>query len=295
MEKAVLNKYLKAGRIGAQARALALKKARPGLNILELVEAVEDFIISKGARPAFPVNVSINELAAHYTPRPGDVRVIGPGNLVKIDLGVEVDGYIGDLAFTYCSEKNPLVDASWKALKAGIGAIRPGAEVGEIGAAIEKAVSGLGLGLIVNLTGHNLDQYIFHGGLSIPNVANDSSHALQEGDVIALEPFITESNGRVEETGVVEIYQYLQDRPVRMPSARKILQLARDSWHGLPFARRWLVREGITPIGASLALKQLESVNAIKPYPVLKEIEGKPIAQAEHTIIVLEKPIVTTE
>ncbi len=295
MERKIMEKYLKAGRIGARARELALKIAKPGLNILELAQAVEDLIIKSGGRPAFPVNISINELAAHYTPKADETRVIKPGELVKIDMGIEVEGYIGDLAFTYCSEKNPLIDAANKALASGIRVIRPGVTVGEMGRAIEKPVKDLGLGVIVNLTGHNLDRYIFHGGLSIPNVANDSGHALQDGDVIALEPFISESNGRVEETGVTEIYQYIQDRPVRLASARKILQLSRDKYHGLPFARRWLVKEGITPLGVSLALKQLEAVNAIKPHPVLKEISNKKIAQAEHTIIVGEKPIVITE
>lgn len=295
MEEHVKKNYLKAGKIGAQVRELALKTAKPGLNILELAEAIEGFILKSGARPAFPVNISINETAAHYTPKADETRLIEPGELVKIDMGVEVDGYIGDLACTYCSEKSPLVDAAKEVLAAGIGVIRPGVTVGEIGRAINARVKELGLGVIVNLTGHNLDRYIFHGGLSIPNTANDSMQELQDGQVVALEPFISESNGRVDETGVVEIYQYLQDRPVRLPSARKILQLARDSYHGLPFARRWLVGEGISPLGVSLALKQLEAVNAVKPYPVLKEISGKKIAQAEHTIIVSGKPIVTTE
>jgi methionyl aminopeptidase len=295
MEKEILEKYQRAGKIGAGARELALEKARPGLNILELAEAIEGFIIKSGARPAFPVNISINEIAAHYTPGADEKRTIQPGDLVKIDIGVEVEGYIGDLAFTYCPEKSPLIEAANKSVRAGIAVVRPGVTVGEIGRAIEESIKSLGLGVIVNLTGHNLDRYIFHGGLSIPNTANDSGQELQDGDAIALEPFIAESNGRVEETGVTRIYQYIQDRPVRLSSARKILQLARDQYHGLPFATRWLVKEGITPLGVSLALKQLEAVNAIKPYPVLKEIEGKKIAQAEHTIIVLERPVVTTE
>lgn len=294
MEKEVLEKYLKAGRIGAGARKLALGMARPGLNILEIARAIEDFITKGGGRPAFPVNISINELAAHYTPKADETRAIGPGDLVKIDIGVEVDGYIGDLAFTYCSEKSPLIEAAERAVRAGMAVIKPGVTLGEIGRAIEESVKALGLGIIVNLTGHNLERYVFHGGLSIPNTANSSGQELQEGMVAALEPFIAESNGRVEETGVTEIYQYLQDRPVRMPNARKILQLAREKYHGLPFARRWLVEEGISPVGVSLALKQLEAVNAVKPYPVLKEISGKRIAQAEHTIIVSDKPIVTT-
>lgn len=295
MEREILEKYLKAGKIGAGARELALCMAKPGLSILELALAIEDFIAKNGGRPAFPVNISINDAAAHYTPRADEKRVIAPGELVKIDIGVEVDGYIGDLACTYCSEKSPLIEAAEKAVRAGIAVVMPGVTVGEIGRAIEKAVRERGLGLIVNLTGHSLDRYTFHGGLSIPNTANDSGRALQEGDVIALEPFISESNGRVEETGVTEIYQYVQDRPARLDSARKILQLAREKYHGLPFARRWLVGEGISPLGVSLALKQLEAANAIKPYPVLKEISGKRIAQAEHTIIISEKPVVTTE
>lgn len=295
MEEEAMEKYLRAGRIGAGARELALDKARPGLNILELARAIEDFITESGGRPAFPVNISINEIAAHYTPRADEKRVIGPGDLVKIDVGVEVEGYIGDLAFTYCSGKNPLVDAANKALRAGMAVIKPGVTVGEIGRAIEETVKSLGLGVILNLTGHTLDRYVFHGEPSIPNTINDSRQELQDGMVVALEPFISGSNGRVEETGIKEIYQYLQDRPVRLPAARKILQLARDKYHGLPFARRWLIREGITPVGVSLALKQLEAVNATKPYPVLKEVSNKPIAQAEDTIIVSEKPIVTTE
>ncbi len=295
MEREIQEKYMRAGRIGAQARGLALNTAEPGLNLLELAQAIEDFITKSGGRPAFPVNISINELAAHYTPKADEKRVIEPGELVKIDLGVEVEGYIGDLAFTYCSEKSPLIEAAEKAVRAGISVIRPGVSVGEIGKAIEETVKDSGFGVIVNLTGHDLDRYIFHGGLSIPNMANDSGQTLEEGQVIALEPFISESNGRVEETGVVEIFQYIQDRPVRLPSARRILQLARDQYHGLPFARRWLIKEGISPLGVSLALKQLESVNAVNPYPVLKEISGKKIAQAEHTVIVSDKPIVTTE
>ncbi len=293
MEKAVLEKYRKAGRIAAEVRQEIEKKIRPGLKLLDLAGMIESLTEQKGGKPAFPVNISLNEIAAHYTPSAADTRVIEPGDLVKIDIGTHVDGYIGDLAFTYCSEKSPLIDCAWKVLENAVKIIKPGVSVAEISEVIENTVKGEGLGLIVNLTGHTLDKYVFHGSPSIPNVKNESEHVFKEGDVIALEPFITETNGFVKESGVTEIYRYLMDRPVRLTEARKILALARDEYHQLPFAKRWLYKK-ISPVKVSLALRQLEAVGALETYPVLKEAENKKIAQAEHTIIVAEKPIVTT-
>jgi methionyl aminopeptidase len=293
MEPEVLDKYVKAGRICSEIRESVLARIKPGMKLLELADFIEDSIREKGGEPAFPVNISINELAAHYTPSHNDEKAIEPGDLVKIDVGVHVDGYIGDMAFTYSSEKSPLIEAAQKALEEAIKIIRPNVTVGEIGETIEKTVESLGLGVIVNLTGHTLGKYMFHGSPNIPNVANPSNYHFKEGSVIALEPFITDTNSAVKESGVVEIYKYVMDRPVRLTEARKVLAMARDDWHGLPFAKRWLYRH-ISPIKVSLALRQLESVGAIESYPVLRSAENRPIAQAEHTIIVEEEPIVTT-
>ncbi len=293
MEPEVLEKYRKAGRICAEVKKEILPKMKPGMLVLELAESIENKIRKKGGEPAFPVNISINEVAAHYTPTLNDATKIGEGDLVKVDVGVHVDGYIGDMAFTYCSKPSPLIKGAEQVLEKAIGVIRPGVTVAEIGSAIEKAVSGLKLGVIVNLTGHTLQRFMFHGPPNIPNVSNNINHSFKEGDVIALEPFITESNGFIRESGTVEIYRYQMDRPVRLPEARKILAMARDQFHSLPFAKRWLYKT-ISPIKVSLALRQLEAVGALETYPVLKEVENKPIAQAEHTIIVEKEPIVTT-
>ena len=263
------------------------------MKILDLAEEIEGMIKSKGGTPAFPVNISINEVAAHYTPAFNDTREILPGDLVKIDIGVHVDGYIGDMAFTYCSEKNPLVRCSEQVLKNVEKIIRPGVSVAEIGEKIEDFVKSHGFGVIVNLTGHTLDKFIFHGSPSIPNIANNSTHTFREGDVIALEPFVAESNGYVRESGQTEIYRYLQDRPVRLPEGRKILDMAKNEYNSLPFCKRWLVKT-FSPVKVSLAMRQLESVAAVESYPVLREIENKPIAQCEHTFIVADKPIVIT-
>jgi len=294
MDKEVLEKYKRAGSICAESRKLAERMFRPGLSLLELADAIEANIRELGGEPAFPVNISINELTAHYTPSAQDQRSVEAGDLVKIDVGAHVDGYIGDMAFTLCSEpNNPLVKGAEKCLEAGIKAVEPGVTVAEISHVISDTAENAGLGVIVNLTGHTLDKYVFHGSPSIPNIKNNSTHQFKEGDVIALEPFVTDKNSIVKESGPTEIYSYAQDRPVRLAEAREILAIARDEYHKLPFAKRWLLKK-FSPIKVALALRQLEQAYAIQPYPTLREADGRPVAQAEHTIIVAKKPVVTT-
>ena len=295
MEQEVYDNYVKAGKVIARVEAEARKKLKPGAKILDIAESIETGIMDGGAQPAFPVNISINEVAAHQTPTHDDTRVIGEGDLVKIDIGAHVDGYIADRAFTYCSEENPLIKSVEKALDRAIKIIKSGLRISEIGTMIEKSVKDDGLGLIVNLTGHGLGRYKFHGDYSIPMIKNDNSQVLREGEVIALEPFVLEAAGHVKEAeSSVEIFRYLQDRPVRLLEARVILGMAREEYGSLPFAKRWLVKR-FPPVKVSLALKQLQAVNAIEKYAPLREIMNRPIAQAEHTIIVAREPVVTTQ
>ena len=293
MDAEILEKYKKAGRLAAQARNLAIGMCRPGVKLLDIAERAEEHIIRNGGRPAFPVNISVNDIAAHYTPMHGDGKVVEEEDLVKIDVGAHVDGYIGDTAATWSSGSHELVKAVERVLRDAIKVLRPGVTVGEIGSAIEGSAESQGVGLILNLTGHTLDRYVFHGQPAILNTSNDSRHAFREGDVIAIEPFTCHDNGHVKEGGVTEIYRFLQRRPVRLPEARRILELAEGDYRSLPFAKRWLYKE-VSPVKVALAMRQLESVMALEPYSVLREVSGMSIAQAEHTIIIQGKPLVTT-
>lgn len=294
MDSETLEKYKKAGEISKQVKKEVLEKIKPGMKILELAGFIEKRILELGGKPAFPVNIGINDITAHYTPQFNDSTIIKPGDIVKIDQGIHVDGWVADMAYTYCSGKNELIKAVEKTLEAGIKVIKPGVKISEISQAISEAAESAGFGVIVNLTGHGLDQYVIHGPPTIPNVKNDSQQVLKEWDVVALEPFVCETNGYVKESEPVEIFSFLQPRPVRLPEARKILDLASNEYNGLPFCKRWLVKKGFSPFKISFALKQLEISNSVKGYPVLREREGKRVAQAEHTIIVMEKPVITT-
>jgi len=296
-----LEKYLRAGKVLAAVREEALKKIiRPGAKILEVAEFIEKKILENGCKLAFPVNISIDDQAAHYTPTFNDSREIKEGELVKIDIGAHFDGYVADSASTYCSEKNFLVDDVEKIIETAIGALKPGLSVYEIAEAIDPVIKDLGIGLIVNLTGHGVDKDMFHAPPTIPSIKNKIAYKLEEGDCIAIEPFTVPTNGYVKESGTVEIYRYFQDRPVRSPDARQILDYIRKNFGPFPFAKRWLVRPvfdghaGFSPVKVSIVLKQLEIAGCLESHPVLKEVEGKKVAQAEHTIYIKDKPVVTT-
>ncbi len=135
----VLEKYREAGRILKIVRAEAADMIKVGNSLLEVAEFVENKTIELGGKPAFPCNISRNQEAAHATPpKAGDKDVFGK-DMVKLDLGVHVDGYIADSAITVDLSGNPdIVKASEDALAAAIDLIKPGVSTGEIGTAIEE-------------------------------------------------------------------------------------------------------------------------------------------------------------
>ncbi len=276
-EPDVLEKHRKAGQILADVRSEATKKVKVGGRLLDLAEDVERAIREQGGEVAFPVNISRNEEAAHATPSKDDASVFGK-DLVKLDIGVHIDGYIADTAVTVDLGKHEtLVNAANDALDAALDVVKSGVDIGEISAVIEKAIEGYGVLPVANLTGHGLERYTQHAPPSIPNRRIQSGVKLKEGQVVAIEPFASEGNGRVHEAGKVEIFSFVHMKPIRSPEARAILKQI-EGYKTLPFAKRWL--EGRVDLG----LKQLELAGIIRGYPVLKD-RGF-VSQAEDTIIV---------
>jgi len=295
MEKEILEKYLKAGKICQEAKGLARKELKPGLKVLDLAEKIEKLIKDRGAGIAFPVNLSINDIAAHYTPDINDTLTFQEGDLVKVDIGVHVDGYIGDTAFSVkLGEKShPLIEASKDALEQFIKTIRPGKTVGEMSKLVDEVVTSHGFNPIRNLAGHSVEQYMQHGGLSIPNGHISSNEEIKEDQVLGMEVFTTDGEGLVKESSPTLIYMFVQPKPVRLNESRKILELIFDEYKTLPFARRWLKHVG-SPVRLHLALKELVNRGALREYPPLREKSFGPVAQTEETIIVQDKPIITT-
>ena len=282
----VLDKYRGAGRILAEVREDAIERIKEGVSLLEVAEFVENSIREKGGEPAFPCNISRNEEAAHSTPSIDDKTVFGK-DIVKLDIGTHVDGYIGDSAVTVDLSGNNegLVKASEAALNEAIKIIRDGVSTVEIGEVIENTIREQGYKPVVNLTGHGLMKYNSHAPPTIPNVKYEHGVILRENDVVAIEPFATDAQGagKVVESGNAEIYSLIKAKPVRLREAKKLLEEIKK-YQGLPFAKRWLPRERL-----DLALRMLENTKGVlRDYPVLREEEKGLISQAEHTIIVKE-------
>jgi len=294
----MMEAYEKSGKIVSKVRKKAVDYVHSEMKILELVEFVEGNIVEMGGTIAFPCNVSINEITAHYTSPPGDETIIKNGDLVKIDLGAHVDGYIADSAVSVLvgddeteldSEKRELslnmIETAQEALQSAINTVRDGVELGEIGSAIEETIKNRGFNSVSNLTGHSMDRYILHAGISVPNIREQNHHKIEEGDVLAIEPFVTDGIGRVGDMNDAYIFRFLRERPMRMAQARKLLNMISTNYRNLPFSQRWLA-EQTNEKQLNMAMRQLISSRAIYPYHVLKEKSDARVAQAEHTVIV---------
>jgi len=283
MDEAALKKHKEAGRILVQVLDEARSMVDVGASLLDVAEAVETSIYRLGGKPAFPCNISLDRIAAHYTPSPGDESCFGE-QMIKIDAGVHVDGYIADSAITVdLSGHDRLVEASKAALDAAIDLVAPGVSTAEIGRVIEEVITGYGYRPVANLTGHGLDRYQAHAQPSIHNVAVDKGVMLEEGNVIAIEPFATDGAGRITEGPTTEIFGFSVRRPVRATAPRMLLKEIMDKYSTLPFARRWLKMERV-----DYALNQLLRSGVIHGYPILWEAEGALVSQAEHTLVILE-------
>ncbi len=292
-----LEDYLKAGKIASEVRENVRKKNWIGKTVFEICQEVEGEIIKRGAKCAFPVNTSINEVAAHYTAEPNDQRTINDTDLVKIDLGAQINGYIADTAVTVCYDPQfeNLVQAAEESLRNAMSVIKIGVKASDVGRTIEKTIKQYGCKPIVNLSGHSLEQYTIHAGKSIPNIWSIGSFSLSGDNAYACEPFVTtdEGLGFVKEGKTKNIFAMVTRKKTKDEKADKLLDYIWENFNMLPFALRWLVKEYEEKEAREL-LEILVKKKAVHSYPVLVEANGQRVAQAEHTFIPTESGVTIT-
>lgn len=283
-----LQHFKKAGDIAASIKKDAKSLVMPGESALDVAETIEKMIFDAGAQPGFPCNISINEVAAHFTPEANDTLLFGEKDVVKLDLGVAVEGCIADTAFSVdlSGEQDKLMDAARAAVEAGVAGIKPGVRNGAVGKLIEHEIRSRGFKPIENLTGHMIQPYTLHAGVEIPNVGSNASYEFEEGDVFAVEPFATTGAGRVVDQPQVEIFAVAGEGKLRMRSSRELLLGLVRRYFTLPFAERWLVAESKSKLLLSAAMRELLQAGCLHPYPVLREADRGLVTQFEHTVIV---------
>jgi methionyl aminopeptidase len=294
MDSKQMEKYVAAGKILASVLKKAKKEATAGRKLLDIALNIEKTVKGVAGEEgkgelAFPVNLSLNEAAAHYTPSGDDERVFEESDVLKVDVGVHVDGFIADGAFTINPDNKwaKLIEAAELALENALSIAKEGVEIGRIGAEIERTVKERGFNPVQNLSGHGLAQYNQHASPSIPNIASNDKRVLEEGNAYAFEPFATNGKGFVRESPRSEIFAVDEPRQVRNSYARKALGFVLEKYGELPFAERWVAKElKLSSFQRKIALRELLKAKCIRAFPVLREEEGKVVAQAENSFII---------
>ncbi len=284
--------YERAGKIAAECLEFGRKLIKINIPLLEVAEKIEKKIYDSNAKPAFPVNISINEVAAHFTPEINDSTIFKENDLVKLDVGVQVNGCIGDNAVTIdLGDNKELVKASEKALENAIKIIKPGIKLRDIGKEIQEAIQEFGFSPIRNLCGHQVEEYKQHAGLTIPNYDNGSDIEIEEGMIIAIEPFATTGEGVVVDGKQSGIFKLVQLKNTRNLEGRKIIKFVDENFKGLPFAKRWLKQFN----NLNFSLQTLERDNIIEEYRILVERGKGLVSQAEKTVLVKDKVKILTK
>lgn len=286
-----LEKFRLSGKILRETREEMRSYVEENMRCIDVCEKTEDLIREKGGKPAFPTNVSINEVAAHYTSPPGDTSTIPPGATVKVDLGVHVDGYVTDTAFTvaFNPEGKAMTATAELALKTVIDNIHGDMNLGNIGSLAETTIKNRGFRPISNLTGHSVGRYLIHAGTSIPSVSGYNPHKVKAGEVYAIEPFVTSPDAiaRVDDSPQKTIFRFQKAKSLKTAEAKKLAKYIETNFRTLPFAERWTIGV-LTKEKHAAAFKELVKSKSVMTYPVFVEASRKPVAQAEHTLLIKE-------
>jgi len=287
MDIETVEKYRLAGKIAREALKLGVEKIKENVTLLEVAQYVERTIYERGAKPAFPVNIAIDNVAAHFTPRETDSQLkFAKGNVVKLDVGVHVDGFIGDTAMTVevgTSNYTDMIKASKEALEIAIEMLGPGVDLSLVGEAIENHIKSKGFLPIENLTGHSLEKYNLHAGISVPNVKDSKSKKVEAGTVLAIEPFATNGAGHVDGKKCGNIYRLVRVRPVKTEDAKMLMDGISTHFNSLPFTDRWC---GSFTKKLDESLQILLRAGVISSYPILRDIGNGIVTQAEHTVMI---------
>ncbi len=288
---------VKAGKIAARVLREISEMAKPNEKLIRLCSHAEKKIVEYGGKPAFPTNVCVNNIAAHRTSPDSDSSTIPEFGLVKLDIGVHVNGHIADTALTVDIDGSleGFVAATEDALKEALELLRPDSFLGDLGKRIEKVIKAYGLRPIRNLGGHNITRFNLHAGKTVPNVTMRGTPKVEVGEYYAIEPYATSGSGKVIETDHIYIFSNVLDAKPMEGTTEKLRQYLRERYGPLPFAIRW-VKTKDEKVDVLSEFRMLLKHKAISGNPMLIEKSDRPVSMSEHTVFVSEHgPIVLTE
>ncbi|KZF25690.1 methionine aminopeptidase 2-like protein [Xylona heveae TC161] len=309
MNNDFLSDYRQGAEVHRQVRQWAQKWIKPGQSLTEIANGIEDSVRrlvghmgleegdAKIAGMGFPTGLSINHCAAHYTPNAGNKMILQEKDVMKVDIGVHVNGRIVDSAFTVAFDHtyDNLLEAVREATNAGVKEAGIDVRMSDIGASIQEVMESYEVQIggetfpvkcIRNLNGHTIGHHIIHGGKSVPIVKGGDQTKMEEGETYAIETFGSTGKGYVRDDGEVSHYSKIPDAPnvsLRLSSAKNLLNVINKNFGTLPFCRRYLDRLGQDKY--LLGLNNLVASGIVESYPPLCDIKGSYTAQYEHTLL----------
>jgi len=303
LDESMYNELREAAEVHRQCRHDIQKYIRPGVALIDIANQLETstktLLRANGLERGwgFPTGLSLNHIAAHFSPNGGDKTILKESDVLKVDFGTHINGRIIDCAFTvHFDEKyDPLVEAVKDATNTGIKVAGIDMRLGDIGGAIQEVMESYEIELdgktmpircIRNLNGHSIAPYKIHAGKSVPIINNHDQTKMEEGEMYAIETFGSTGRGNITEDGEVSHYMrsFTVDKPLaRSAGAVKLWNVIDKNFSTLAFCRRWL--DGLGQKNYMLSLKQLVDAGAVDPYPPLVENKGAYTAQFEHTIL----------
>ena len=299
MENKEIESYIEAGKISKEIKKFAKEIIKPKMKLIDIADAIDKKILELGGEFAFPVNLSLNEIAAHYTPSPDD-ETIAEG-ILKVDIGVAVDGYIADTAISIDLTENKrfseMIALNEEILKNATEKIRTKIKICDIGDSCQNTLekwnseNDESFSIIKTLSGHSLGKDQIHAGITISNYRNDNKHILDD-IAFAIEPFVTTGVGDIYEGRPGGIYVLQSDRNVRDKDAREILKFIKEKFETRPFCMRWLINENLKRI--KFNIKMLINEGIIHEYPLLIEKSKMPVSQFENTFLITDGRIIKT-
>jgi len=309
-DDSVLSDYRLAAEVHRQVRGWVHEVTKPGMPLTELAVGIEDGVRAltghQGLEPGdslkagmgFPTGLSLNHCAAHFTPNPGQKDILlKHQDVLKVDFGVHVNGWIVDSAFTLAFDPiyDNLLCAVKDATNTGLKCSGIDARMSEIGSSIQETMEAYEVEIggktypvkaIRNITGHDILRYTIHGGKHVPFVKNNDQTKMEEGEVFAIETFGSTGRGRVRDGIGVYGYGKEANPPVSslyLSSARSLLNTINENFGTIVFCRRYLDRLGLDRY--LLGMNSLVKNGIVNMYPPLDDIAGCYVSQFEHTIL----------
>lgn len=292
MNESYKRNFIHAGRLAGQVRAFGKDLIKSGVSYNEVIAKIREKINQLGAIPAFPPQIALNDVAAHFLPDP-DQDLIFSNEVIKLDVGICYQGAIGDCAVTVdlSGKHQHLIDAAEAALLAAEQSLHVGQPIREIGGIIESTIGSFGLKPVKNLSGHGLGQYRVHTSPTIPNYLDKSTAFIKPGMTFAIEPFATNGKGLIYDAGNPTIFSFNRECRLKTELAKSILKKI-QALPTLPFAIHDLIDQELPLVKVKAALSELLKSGAIEGYaPLIDEAHGM-VAQAENSVLVDENGMV---